>query len=75
MHPDTEKLAAALGWVCADRNGVEVWYDPTGGHVLPCELPAALDAAVDELIATAPTPLPEDLAALEKLGSPFRPKP
>ena len=29
------------------------------------------DAELDELIATAPPALPEDMAALEKLGNPF----
>lgn len=74
MNPDTEKLASALGWMRGERLGREVWCDPTGGHVMPEELPAALNAALDELIASAPEPLPADLAALAKLGNPFLPK-
>lgn len=45
MSADTEKLAEKRGWMRACRNGKEVWYDPTGGHVMPTELPAALKFA------------------------------
>lgn len=71
MKAETERLAEALGWVKCDRLGRKVWYDPEGGHVSPAELPAALNEALDKLIAEAGEPLPEDMAALAKLGNPF----
>lgn len=33
------KIAESLGWLKCERLGREVYYDPTGGHVLPHELP------------------------------------
>lgn len=70
---DTEKLAVALGWMKCERLGKEVWYDPTGGHVVPAELAAALEADLDKLIADVrahPQLRIDDAAALAKLGVP-----
>ena len=71
MKAETLKLAEALGWKQHIRLGKEVWYDPSGGHVSPEELESELNKELDELLKNAGEPLPEDLAALEKLGNPF----
>ena len=65
VSADTLKLAEALGWKQHKRLGRDVWYDPTGGHVLPHELKEELEDALDNLIAEAGEPLPADLAALK----------
>ena len=65
--PLTIRVAEALGWQRFDRLGIEVWYDPEGGHVSWKDLPAAIESALDALIAEAGEPHPEDMAALERL--------
>ncbi len=72
---DLIKLAESLGWMRCERFGKTVWYDPAGGHVTWHDLPAALENSLSALIEECkdlPT-LPEDAAALKKLGNPFLP--
>lgn len=73
MRARLAKVAEALGWMRCERTGKEVWYDPTGGHVTWEDLPAAIDADIDELIEECKD-IPmraDDAAALEKRGNPF----
>lgn len=72
MDENIKKLAISLGFMELERNGVMVWYDPEGGHVSWAELPNWLNRRLDQLIEEAGEPLAEDMAALAKLGNPFR---
>lgn len=45
MTPEAQRIAIAeaCGWLRMIRNGIEVYYDPEGGHVLPHDLPDYLN--------------------------------
>lgn len=54
------EVAESLGWMRCERLGIDVWYDPTGGHVTWEGLPAALDDDIDKLIAECKDKSPRD---------------
>lgn len=45
------KIAESIGWMKAERNGVEVWRDPEGGHVVSLQLLGQMGESVPRAIA------------------------
>lgn len=45
------KIAESIGWMKTERNGVEVWYDPEGGHVVSLQLLEQMGESVPRAIA------------------------
>jgi hypothetical protein len=45
------KIAEALGWMRAERNGVEIWRDPEGGYVVSAQLLEQMGEVVPRAIA------------------------